>query len=159
MKAFFNTHLELAVSAGELSLNSADPHVQPRLEYLYLLDPWDRRRLKNSIHICIGLMEHKAYRDIVAEILIPTPADLASDRALDAWLLETVTSGPHMSGTCKMGPTSDPMAVVDQHCRVHGLEGLRVVDVSVTPDVVRNNTNATAIMIGEHAADMIKEGR
>lgn len=55
-----------------------------------------------------------------------------------------------------MGPASDPMAVVNQYCQVHGLDGLRVVDTSVTPDVVRANTNATAIMIGERVADWFK---
>ena len=54
-----------------------------------------------------------------------------------------------------MGPSSDPMAVVDQYCKVHGIEGLRVVDASIMPDVVRANTNASTIMIGERAADLI----
>jgi choline dehydrogenase len=56
-----------------------------------------------------------------------------------------------------MGPASDPMAVVDQHGRVHGLEGLRVADASVMPDVVRANTNATTIMVGERMADLIRQ--
>ena len=63
----------------------------------------------------------------------------------------------HSSGTCKMGPASDPMAVVDQYCRVHDLEGLRVVDTSVMSDVIRANTNCTTIMIAERVADWIKE--
>ena len=58
-----------------------------------------------------------------------------------------------------MGPASGPVAVVDQFCHVHGLEGLRVVDASVMPDVIRANTNTTTIMIGERVADWIKEGR
>jgi choline dehydrogenase len=58
-----------------------------------------------------------------------------------------------------MGPASDPMAVVDQYGRVHGLQGLRVVDASVMPDVVRANTHATTIMIAERVADWIKEGK
>ena len=58
-----------------------------------------------------------------------------------------------------MGPSSDPMAVVDQRCRVHGLEGLRVVDASVMPDVIRANTNATTIMIGERVADWMRAGQ
>ena len=61
----------------------------------------------------------------------------------------------HSSGTCKMGPNSDPLAVVDQRCRVHGIEGLRVVDASVMPDVVRSNTNATTIMIAERVSDWL----
>jgi choline dehydrogenase len=74
-------------------------------------------------------------------------------------MLANVTTQHHSSGTCKMGPAADPMAVVDQYCRVHGLEGLRVVDASVMPDVIRANTNATTMMIAERVADWIKEGK
>ena len=102
------------------------------------------------------LLEHPSYQQIVKEIINISPRDLGSDEALDSWLVENLTTAIHMSGTCKMGPASDPMAVVDQYCRVHGLEGLRVVDTSVMPDVVRANTNATAIMIGERVAGWFK---
>ena len=148
--------LYLAIGAGELRLTSTDPYVQPHLNYRYLEDPWDRQRLRENIRICIRLLEHEAFRDLIAERLTPTDEDLSSDEALDTWLLANVNTAHHISGTCKMGPASDTMAVVDQYCRVHGLEGLRVVDASVMPDVVRANTNATVIMIGEHAADLIK---
>jgi len=72
-------------------------------------------------------------------------------------LLHHVTTTQHISGTCKMGPASDPLAVVDQYCRVHGLAGLRVADASVMPDVIRANTNATTIMIAERVADFIRQ--
>ena len=108
------------------------------------------------MRLCIRLLEHEAYRDIVLERTTPTDQDLASDEALDAWLLENVGTARHISGTCKMGPPSDPMAVVDQYCRVRGVEGLRVADTSVMPDVIRANTNATAIMIGERVADWVE---
>jgi len=75
--------------------------------------------------------------------------------ATDAWLMQNVATTQHTSGTCKMGPESDPMAVVDQYCRVRGLQTLRVVDLSICPNVVRSNTNATAIMIAERAAGWI----
>jgi choline dehydrogenase-like flavoprotein len=75
---------------------------------------------------------------------------------LDAWLLQTAGNARHTSGTCKMGPTSDPMAVVDQYCRVHGIAGLRVVDASIMPNVTRSNTNATTIMIAERVADWMR---
>ena len=73
-------------------------------------------------------------------------------------MLREVCIGQHLSGTCKMGPGSDPMAVVDQYCRVHGIDSLRVADASVMPDVIRANTNCTTIMIGERVANWIAEG-
>ena len=88
----------------------------------------------------------------------PTDADLVSDDALDAWILRNAYTQHHIAGTCKMGPDSDPMAVVNQHGQVRGIEGLRVADASVMPDVIRANTNATTIMIGERVAEFIKAG-
>jgi choline dehydrogenase len=67
------------------------------------------------------------------------------------------TSYFHGVGTCKMGPVSDPMAVVDQHLRVHGMENLWIADASIMPTVAHANTNLTCMMIGERAADFIKE--
>ena len=149
----FTCILGLAVGAGELKLASADLQVQPVLNFRYLEDPSDRGRLRESVRMCLKLLEHDAYRDIVEECIAPTPEDLVSDDALDQWLLHNVTTTQHISGTCKMGPDSDPMAALDQYCRVRGLEGLRVVDVSVLPDCIRANTNATTMMIAERVAD------
>jgi choline dehydrogenase len=89
--------------------------------------------------------------------LVPSDDDLASDTALDRWLLAEIASYEHSCGTCKMGAASDPMAVVDQYCRVLGLEGLRVVDASIMPHVVRANLNATCIMFGERVTDWVKQ--
>ena len=152
----FTAILELADGAGELKLASADPHDQPALNYRYLEEARDRERLREGVRICLGLLEHDAYKDIVEEAISPTPDDLASDEALDQWMRLNVTTTQHISGTCKMGPDSDPMAVLDQYCRVRGIEGLRVVDVSTLPDCVRANTNATTIMIAERVADWMK---
>jgi choline dehydrogenase len=147
--------LENASTAGRLRLASADPHTHPVLDYDYLSDPWDRARMRAAVRLVIKLSQHPAYQPLVAERITPTARDLASDDALDDWLLTHATTQHHSSGTCKMGPASDPMAVVDDHGRVRGLEGLRVVDASIMPDVVRANTNATTIMIGERMADAI----
>ena len=145
--------------SGELTLTSADPHVQPNLDYRFLEHPWDRQRLRECVRRCVRLLGHDAYREIVARRVSPMDEDLESDDALDRWMIRTVavTSTQHMAGTCKMGPSSDPAAVVDQYCRVHGVEGLRVVDTSIMPDIVSVGTNGTAMMIGERAADLIKE--
>ena len=152
----FTCILELAVGAGELRLTSTDPTVQPHLDYRYLEDPWDRQRLREAVRLCARLLEHEAYAAIVQQRLAPSDQALASDEALDAWLRHNVTTSQHISGTCKMGSALDPLAVGDQYCRVYGLEGLRVADASVMPDVIRANTNATTIMIAERVADFLR---
>jgi choline dehydrogenase len=108
------------------------------------------------VRLATQLLRHEAFRGIIATCLAPTEQALASDVALDAWLLQTAGNAHHTSGTCKMGPASDAMAVVDQYCRVHGIEGLRVVDASIMPNVTRSNTNATTIMIAERVADWMQ---
>ena len=148
----FTVILELAVSAGELTLASTDPAVGPRIDYRYLEDEFDVRRLREAIRLCARLAEHDSFRPLVNGLAAPGPSDLETDEALDAWLYENVSTTFHTCGSARMGPDGDAMAVVDQYCRVRGVEGLRVVDLSVAPNVVRANTNATAIMIAERAA-------
>ena len=150
--------LNLALSQGELKLNSTDPTVQPFLNYNYLQDPFDRERMRESVRLCVEMGEHESFRQIVRERMSPTDEDLATDDSLDAWLMREAATGQHISGTCKMGPASDPLAVVGQRGRVHGLDGLRVVDASIMPDCVRANTNVTTMMIGERVADLIQHG-
>ena len=154
-----STELEAADGQGELRLKSNDPKDQPFLDYRYLQEPWDRERLREGVRLCVKLLEQESYRNLVKRVITPEPAELASDDLLDSWLRRNVTTAHHISGTCKMGPNTDPLAVVNQHCQVHGLQGLRVVDVSVMPNVVRANTNTTTIMIAERIADFIKEGK
>ena len=149
----------LAAGAGRLRLASRNPAEQPILDYRYLEDEFDRRRLREAVRICLDLAGHPAFRNIIKERLTPTDADLASDAALDRWLLREVVTSQHSSGTCKMGPATDPMAVVDQYGRVHGLEGLRVADASIMPDCIRANINATVLALGERVADFIIEAR
>ena len=151
--------IQLAAGAGELRLTSKDPTVQPSLDYRYLEDSFDRERLRDMVRLCVRLGEHESFQDIIEERVEPSDADLASDDALDAWLLQEVTTSQHISCTCKMGPSSDRMAVVDQYGRVHGLEGLRVVDASIMPDCIRANTNVTTMMIGERVSDFMVQGQ
>ena len=151
--------LQLALGKGELKLTSTDPHVQPFLNYNYYTEEEDLRRMREAVKLCIEICEQSSYSDILLDRVNPTDADLVSDEALNAWLMRNSGTSHHISGTCKMGPDSDPMAVLDQFCHVRGIENLRVVDASVMPDCIRANTNATTIMIGEKVADWIKEGR
>ncbi|MCI0895570.1 MAG: GMC family oxidoreductase N-terminal domain-containing protein, partial [Chloroflexi bacterium] len=150
--------LNLATGSGELRLTSTDPNAQPFLDYRYLREEFDRRRLRDAVRMCVKLGQDERFKDIIEERIEPTDAELASDDALDEFLQREVTTGQHISCTCKMGPASDPMAVVDQYGKVHGLQGLRVVDASIMPNCVRANTNVTTMMIGEHIADFIRQG-
>jgi choline dehydrogenase len=148
--------LELPFSAGKLELAFLNPRAQPKLEYRFLTDPRDRQRLREAVRLCLRLFQDTPLQRVVGARITPTDLNLSDDEALDSWLQRTVTIAGHTSCTCKMGPASDPMAVVDQYCRVRGLESLRVVDASVMPEIVRANTNATVIMIGERVADLIR---
>ena len=155
----FSACIQLAVSSGELKLASSDPTVQPAMNYRLLAEPFDRERMRKGIRLAAKIAEHPAFQDFLIEKVTPTDEELTSNEALDDWLMKYVGTGDHISGTCKMGAASDPMAVVDQYGKVHGLQSLRVVDASVMPDVIRANTNATTIMIAEKIADYIKEGK
>ena len=151
--------LEYPYSEGLLTLTSADVDVQPHLDFQFLTDPRDVDRFRDAVRRTVAVFEHPAFADLLAERLSPTDADLASDDSLDAWLQQNAGIAGHASVSCKMGPSSDPLAVVDQYCNVHGLRNLRVIDAAVMPDIVRANTNATIIMMAERAADFIREGK
>ena len=148
--------LEQSSNTGELAITNASPGTQPTINYGYLSAPRDLARMRQAVRIAIKLSEHPAYKNIIEARVFPTDRELASDEALDRALLEKVTTQHHSSGTCRMGPASDPMAVVDQNCRLHGLDNVWVADASVMPVVPRANTNATAIMIAERVADWIR---
>jgi choline dehydrogenase len=150
--------LNLSLGKGELRLQSSDPTLPPALDFDFLTEPFDRRRLREALRLCLRLAEHPAFKEILGARIAPADEDLASDAALDQWMMREVSTTNHISGTCKMGPASDPTAVVDPHGRVHGLDGLRVADASIMPDCVRANTNATTMMIGERMADLILQG-
>jgi len=147
--------LLLPVSSGQLTLTSTDPTVQPHLDYNYLSESFDRERMREAVRLCLKLAENPRLADVIGERTEPTDTDLASDDALDRWMMREAHTYSHISCTCKMGPVSDPMAVTDQYGKVHGLEGLRIVDASIMPDLVRAPINPTVLMIGERIADVI----
>ena len=136
--------------AKKILLVDADMR-KPQLHRVYETD--------NKSGLSAFLSGQTSFKDIILNRVNPTDADLASDETLNAWLMKNTGTSHHISGTCKMGPDSDPKAVLDQYCHVRGIENLRVADASVMPDCIRANTNATTIMIGEKVADWIKEGR
>jgi choline dehydrogenase len=148
--------LGLPDGAGYVRLASADPGVQPSFNYCYLQHPNDRRRVREGLRLAMKLLEFDAYKDVADHRIHPTDAILADDDAFDLWIRQTVGTARHVSGTCKMGPDADPMAVVDQYCRVKGVQGLWVVDASVMPRIPRSGgAHATVLMIGERVVDWI----
>ena len=151
--------LQLALGKGELKLQSTDPHIQPILNYNYYQEEEDLRRMREAVRLAVRMGDDPAFSHILLDRVIPTDDDLISDESLNDWLRRNSGTSHHVSGTCKMGPDSDPMTVVDQYLKVKGIEGLRVADASVMPDCIRANTNATTIMIGEKVSDFIKGGK
>jgi choline dehydrogenase len=150
--------LYMSMNCGELRLQSTDPHAQPLIEYRYFEDEFDRRRMREALRLAVRLSEHHGFAKIVEERIAPTGADLASDDTLDEYIARSAGTCQHISGTCKMGPARDPMAVVDQCGKVHGVQNLRVADASIMPHCPRANTNLTTMMIGERIADLIRQG-
>lgn len=146
--------MELTVpeSRGTLRLASCDPFAAPLIDPNYLAEPADRAKLRFAIREAIEIFRQPAFAPFGVEPQLPV-ADMEDDDALDAYVRATLTNDHHAGGTCAMG--SGPTAVVDARLRVHGLEGLRVVDASIMPRLVSGNTNAPVIMIAEKASDMI----
>lgn len=151
--------LGLPDGAGFVRLTSTDPKVQPQFNYRYLQHPSDIRRVRDGVRMGLKLLESEAYKDVLDRRLQPTDDIVADDAALDRWIRQTVGTARHVSGTCKMGPDSDPTAVVDQHCRVKGVQNVWVVDASIVPRIPRSGgLHATVLMIGERAVEWIAKG-
>ncbi|WP_375552430.1 choline dehydrogenase [Rhodophyticola porphyridii] len=138
--------------SGWLKLRSANPMDQPRLMSNFLSTDHDMQQMRNAIEVGRLIASQKANARFGVREVDPGPG-VASREALDHYIRDNTAGDFHLCGTCKMG--TDRMAVVDPELRVHGTEGLRVVDASVMPSIVSANTNATTIMIAERAADLI----
>ena len=136
-----------AVSAVEVTLSSADPRQQPSINYHSLESELDRQHLRALAEIGISIIDSPEMRGL--GVRRTSPARTAD---LDAWITDHITTAVHLCSSAPMGPDADPMAVVDQYCRVRGVEGLRVVDTSVLPTAPSRGPAATAVLIGERAS-------
>jgi choline dehydrogenase len=139
-------------SRGSVSLASASPHENPKVLLNFMAEETDRQTLREGIRFARRILTSDPAREFVAAELAPG-ADVDDDEALDSWLRASVISAAHPTSTCAMGVGQD--AVVDAQLRVSGVRNLRIADCSVMPEIIRGNTNAPAIMIGEKAADLI----
>ncbi|MEP7205952.1 MAG: choline dehydrogenase [Casimicrobiaceae bacterium] len=141
-------------SRGWVRLKSPDPLAAPAMQANYLATDLDRATLVKGLRLARALAATHALAPYVADEYRPGK-DASSDAALLEFAKDTGGTIFHPSGTCKMGPMTDPSTVVDPHLRVHGIAALRVVDCSIMPTLVSGNTNAPAVMIAEKAADLI----
>ena len=139
-------------SSGAITPQSADPLAPPRIDPRYLSEPEDLRVLREGLRLCREIVAQKAFDGLRAEEYAPGAA-ARSDEALDAYIRANAATLYHPVGTCRMG--HDELAVVDPQLRVRGVDGLRVVDASIMPEIVSGNTNFPTMMIAEKAAAAI----
>jgi choline dehydrogenase len=145
----------LQLSAGRLSLRSADPYENPKIDLRLLSDERDRARLIDAIDRSLALAETPAMREICGDLVLPDVADPSDRKAVEDYVNRTVMTGQHISSSCPMGRDDDEMAVVGPDCRVRSVHGLRIIDGSVMPDSIRANTHTTILAIAERMAGRI----
>jgi choline dehydrogenase len=109
----------------------------------------------SAVGLVRKIVGQPAFRDLLDGELRPGPVIL-DDEQLEKWIRANIGRSHHLAGSCKMGPKTDPFAVVGPDLKVYGLEGLRVADCSIMPTVTSGNTHAAAIVIGEKAAELIR---
>ncbi|MCP5267136.1 MAG: GMC family oxidoreductase N-terminal domain-containing protein [Burkholderiaceae bacterium] len=143
-------------SRGHVELKSADPFAEPLIQPNYLADERDRRVLLAGMRLARALLRTPELADFADGETLPGPEVRTDDEMLD-FARRFGASSYHVNGSARMGPSSDPGAVVDARLRVHGIDGLRLADASIMPSIPSANTCAATMMIGEKAADLILE--
>jgi choline dehydrogenase len=144
-------------SRGTVGIQSADPRVAPVIDPQFLSDERDLQLLIKGGQAQQRLMESAAFNSVRGKMLYNVNVNDA--KAMEQDIRNRADTQYHPVGTCKMGPDSDPMAVVDAQLRVKGIAGMRVADASIMPTLIGGNTNAPSIMIGEKCAELIRTGR
>ncbi|TKT74520.1 GMC family oxidoreductase N-terminal domain-containing protein [Aquamicrobium sp. LC103] len=144
-------------SRGWMKIVSSDPMAKPSIQPNFLAEESDRRTAVEALRIARKIMATPQMAALTETETMPG-IETDSDEELLAYTRSQGLCGYHASGTARMGRADDPMAVVDSGLRVHGMDGLRIVDASVMPIVVSGNTNAATMMIAEKTADMIRAG-
>jgi 5-(hydroxymethyl)furfural/furfural oxidase len=149
-----------AFSQGTVRIASSDPHLDPVVEERMLSDERDLVRMRDGVRRLCAVGRQDGVRSIATRVEYGISGRSIEDELtgvdLDDWMMSECSDAQHASGTCRMGPKDDPRSVVDPACRVIGCTGLRVIDASVMPEVVRANTHLTTVMIAEKMADTLK---
>lgn len=154
----YSAHLLLArpKSVGEVRLASPDTRVAPLIDPRYFSHPYDMETLVKGTQVALDIMSSAPFDPYRGEMLIHYDRD--DPRQIEETLRAHADTEYHVCGTAKMGPETDPMAVVDAELRVRGIDAMRIADASVMPQVTSNNIHAAVLMIGEKCADMIRRG-
>ena len=142
-------------SIGHVRARSLDPFVDPAIQPNYLKDPYDQRVLVKGMRLARELLHTQALAPFFDRDELPGP-DVRTDEEWLDYARQYGSTSYHLIGTCRMGPATDKTSVVDDQLRVHGLQGLRVVDASIMPNMPSANTYSSTMMIAEKASDMIR---
>ena len=143
-------------STGHVRIRSKDPRDLPSIVFNYLTTASDRQDMRDAVRLSREIAAQRPFDPYRGEEIGPGPGVPDRDDAIDAWARRNAESAYHPSCTCAMGAADDPRAVTDGEGRVHGIEGLRVVDASIMPRIVNGNLNAPTIMIAEKIADAVR---
>ncbi len=142
-------------SLGSIHIRSADPDAQPAIRFNFLADAIDQRAMVDGFRMMRKIVDTPAMHAIAGEEFSPG-REIGTDDEILHWIRNNSQTAYHPIGTCRMGPKG-PRTVVDDRLRVHGIEGLRIADASIFPTMPSGNTNAPAIMVGEKAADLLRQ--
>jgi 5-(hydroxymethyl)furfural/furfural oxidase len=151
-------------SRGRLRITSPNPETDPDVRFRMLTDERDLVRMRDGVRRLREFARHPAIQQAADALGFANPMRLADGgledppdgAGLDDWMRANCFDSQHAAGTCRMGPASDPRTVVDPDCRVLGIDGLRVIDCSVMPEIVRANTHLSTVMIAEMMADRLR---
>ena len=142
-------------SRGWIRLKSNNPMEAPIIDPKYLSTEQDKWELRQCVKLIREIFGQKAFNEFRGREVAPG-SEVQTDEELDEFIREKSDTDYHPSCTCKMGSDKDPMAVVDQDAKIHGLENIRIVDASIMPSIISGNLNAPTIMIAEKLADAIR---
>ena len=146
-----------ASSSGTIKLNNQDPSSFPKVTLNLLDTQEDVEKMSHGVRLAHSIMKSEALSGIVKDVLTPSEDLLHDDALLMPWLRQNTTTGNHLTSSCSMGSQNNPMAVVDENCKTHGIDNLFIADASVMPNTVRANTNVTTMMIGEKLSSFLTQ--